>query len=181
MTKNEIINNKNHIIRLLNCGRLYDAFAQLRYLSESVMVWEITDEIDQLEKSYQMMLNYAIQGVDDPARESFCKGIVRRMYELLDRVVRCRLLTEESTLYYSTLRFEQMHPNDSLLKLIDAYNEVVDKTSIYNLITSQSGTQSSTETRKEKEQLEKRIFNRNQEERESTCRNKIKVRNSRTF
>ena len=160
MTKNEIINNKNHIIRLLNCGRLYDAFAQLRYLSESVMVWEITDEIDQLEKSYQMMLNYAIQGVDDPARESFCKGIVCRMHELLDRVVRCRLLTEESTLYYSTLRFEQMHPNDSLLKLIDAYNEVVDKTSIYNLITTQSGTQSSTETKKEKEQLEKRIFNR---------------------
>lgn len=160
MTKNEIINNKNHIIRLLNCGRLYDAFAQLRYLSESVMVWEITDEIDQLEKSYQMMLNYAIQGVDDPARESFCKGIVCRMHELLDRVVRCRLLNEESTLYYSTLRFEQMHPNDSLLKLIDAYNEVVDKTSIYNLITSQSGTQSSTETKKEKEQLEKRIFNR---------------------
>lgn len=160
MTKNEIINNKNHIIRLLNCGRLYDAFAQLRYLSESVMVWEITDEIDQLEKSYQMMLNYAIQGVDDPARESFCKGIVCRMHELLDRVVRCRLLTKESTLYYSTLRFEQMHPNDSLLKLIDAYNEVVDKTSIYNLITSQSGTQSSTETKKEKEQLEKRIFNR---------------------
>ena len=160
MTKNEIINNKNHIIRLLNCGRLYDAFAQLRYLSESVMVWEITDEIDQLEKSYQMMLNYAIQGVDDPARESFCKGIVRRMHELLYRVVRCRLLNEESTLYYSTLRFEQMHPNDSLLKLIDAYNEVVDKTSIYNLITSQSGTQSSTETKKEKEQLEKRIFNR---------------------
>lgn len=160
MTKNEIINNKNHIIRLLNCGRLYDAFAQLRYLSESVMVWEITDEIDQLVKSYQMMLNYAIQGVDDPARESFCKGIVCRMHELLDRVVRCRLLTEESTLYYSTLRFEQMHPNDSLLKLIDAYNEVVDKTSIYNLITSQSGTQSSTETKKEKEQLEKRIFNR---------------------
>lgn len=160
MTKNEIINNKNHIIRLLNCGRLYDAFAQLRYLSESVMVWEITDEIDQLEKSYQMMLNYAIQGVDDPARESFCKGIVCRMHELLDRVVRCRLLNEESTLYYSTLRFEQMHPNDSLLKLIDAYNEVVDKTSIYNLITSQSDTQSSTETKKEKEQLEKRIFNR---------------------
>ena len=160
MTKNEIINNKNHIIRLLNCGRLYDAFAQLRYLSESVMVWEITDEIDQLEKSYQMMLNYAIQGVDDPARESFCKGIVCRMHELLDRVVRCRLLNEESTLYYSTLRFEQMHPNDSLLKLIDAYNEVVDKTSIYNLITTQSGTQSSTKTKKEKEQLEKRIFNR---------------------
>ena len=160
MTKNEIINNKNHIIRLLNCGRLYDAFAQLRYLSESVMVWEITDEIDQLEKSYQMMLNYAIQGVNDPARESFCKGIVCRMHELLDRVVRCRLLNEESTLYYSTLRFEQMHPNDSLLKLIDAYNEVVDKTSIYNLITTQSGTQSSTETKKEKEQLEKRIFNR---------------------
>ncbi len=160
MTNNEIINKKDQIIRLLNCGRLYDAFAQLRYLSQSVMVWEITDELDQLEKSYQMMLNYAIQGVDDPARETFCKSIVRRIHELLDKVVRCRLLAEESTLYYSTLRFEQMHPSDSLLKLIDAYNEVVDKTSIYNLITSQSGAQSSAETKKEKEQLEKRIFNR---------------------
>lgn len=160
MTKNEIINKKNQIVILLNCGRLYDAFAQLRYLSESVMVWEISDEIEQLEKSYQMMLEYATQGVEDPARESFCKSIIRKMHELLDRVVRCRLLTEESTLYYSTLRFEQMYPNDSLLKLIDAYNEVVDKTSIYNLITSQSGSQSSVEIKKEKEQLEKRIFNR---------------------
>lgn len=160
MTKIEILNAKKRIIAYLEHLRLNEAFVELKNLAEGAMVWEISNEVSQIEDSYKMMLNYAMQGVEDPARKMLYKDIINNCYYLLDRVVRQRLSSEESTLYYSTLRYEQMQTNDSIYKLIESYKEVVDKTSLYNLLTSESSTIDSINVVKEKEQIERRIFNR---------------------
>ncbi len=160
MTKIEILKIKKRIIKYLEQKRLSEAFAELKYLAEGVMVWEISNEVSQVEDSYKMMLNYAMQGVEDPARKTLYNEIINNIFFLLDRVVRQRLSLEESTLYYSTLRYEQMQQNDSIIKLIESYKEVVDKTSLYNLLTSEPTTIDSTKIIKEKEQIERRIFNR---------------------
>ncbi len=160
MTKIEILKAKKRIIAFLEQKRLSEAFAQLKNLAEGAMGWEISNEVSQVENSYKMMLNYAMQGVDDPARKMLYNDIMNNLYYLLDRIVRQRLSSEESTLYYSTLRYEQLQTNDSILKLIESYKKLVDKTSFYNLLTSESSTNDSINVVKEKEQIERRIFSR---------------------
>lgn len=160
MTKNEIINVKKRIIAHIEQKRLSETFAELKNLTDGAMIWEISNEIAQIEDSYKMMLNYAMLGVEDPARKTLYNDIINNIYYLLDRVVQQRLLSEESTLYYSTLRYEQMQQNDSILKLIESYKTVVEKSSIYNLFTSESATIDSVKLAQEIEQIEQRIFNR---------------------
>lgn len=160
MTKNEIITKKKKVRNYLSQNRLKEAFDELKYMSESAMAWEITDEISRLEESYRLMLNYTIQGVDDPSRMELYDGIVNSLSLLLNRIVRQLLSNEEPTLYYNTLRFERLRPNDSISNLIKSYCEIVEKTSIFNLITSSDQSELPLDTLKEKERLEQRIFNR---------------------
>lgn len=160
MTKNEIIEKQKKIRNYLSQNRLKEAFDELKYMSESAMAWEITDEISRLEESYRLMLNYTIQGVDDPSRMELYDGIVNSLSLLLNRIVRQLLSNEEPTLYYNTLRFERLRPNDSISNLIKSYCEIVEKTSIFNLITSSDQSELPLDTIKEKERLEQRIFNR---------------------
>lgn len=160
MTKNEIIEKQKKVRNYLSQNRLKEAFDELKYMSESAMAWEITDEISRLEESYRLMLNYTIQGVDDPSRMELYDGIVNSLSLLLNRIVRQLLSNEEPTLYYNTLRFERLRPNDSISNLIKSYCEIVEKTSIFNLITSSDQSELPLDTLKEKERLEQRIFNR---------------------
>lgn len=160
MTKNEIITKKKKVRNYLSQNRLKEAFDELKYMSESAMAWEITDEISRLEESYRLMLNYTIQGVDDPSRMELYDGIVNSLSLLLNRIVRQLLSNEEPTLYYNTLRFERLRPNDSISNLIKSYCEIVEKTSIFNLITSSGQSELPLDTIKEKERIEQRIFNR---------------------
>lgn len=160
MTKNEIIEKKNKVRNNLSQNRLKEAFDELKYMSESAMAWEITDEISRLEESYRLMLNYTMLGVEDPSRMELYGGIVNSLKLLLNRIVCLLLSNEESTLYYNTLRFERLRPNDSISNLIKSYCETVEKTSIFNIITSCEHSELPLDTLKEKERLEQRIFNR---------------------
>lgn len=160
MTKTEILKAKKRIIAYIEQKRLREAFAELKNLTCGTMAWEISNEVTQIEDSYKMMLDYAMQGVEDPARKTLYNDIINNIYYLLDRVVQHRLLSEESTLYYSTLRYKQMQQNDSILKLIESYKTIVEKSSIYNLLTSESATIDSVKISQEKEEIEQHIFNR---------------------
>lgn len=160
MNKTDILKQRDRIVSYLNKNRLRDAFKELKHLSEGAMTWEISDEISKAEEAYRLMLNYAMQGADDPARESLYNNIVSDMYALLDRVVRHRLSAEESTLYYNRLRYEQRQPSETIAWLMSQYTIALDKSSIYSLLTSGETPQSSRENTLEKERLERRIFER---------------------
>ena len=83
MTKNEILKAKKRIILYIEQKRLSEAFAELKNLADGAMVWEISNEVSQVEESYKMMLNYAMQGVDDPARITLYNDIVNNIYYLI--------------------------------------------------------------------------------------------------
>lgn len=159
MVRKKIIDQKNRVINFLGQKRLRDAFLELKHLSDGAMAWEISDEVNRLEESYRLMLNYAIQGADDPARDTLYNNIIKEVYVLLDRAVRQRLSVEESSLYYNTMRYEQMQ-HDSIAMLMDEYVCVTEGLSLYNIITTEEKSQQSHTELKEKERLERRIFNK---------------------
>lgn len=160
MTNTELQNNVNDIKRYAANGRLRDAFSHLRNLSERLMTWEITSSINSLEQSYRYMLDYASKGTIDPGRDeiyhSICEGILTNT----DRLLRHGLRKESPTLYYNTLRYEGMKGGDTIASLLKAYNSLDEQTSLFNIVADGSQTVDSEKSQREREDLEKRLFDR---------------------
>ena len=109
--KNSILKTKDKIEDFLSQGRLRDVIVELRNLSNMASNWEINEDIERLEQSYKLMLNYATMGVDDPSRDALYNDIKWDLRFLLDRVLRHKFSQDESTLYYNNVRYAQLHPN----------------------------------------------------------------------
>ncbi len=160
MTRHQIIERKKLIENFLKASRLREALRELRILASSLS-WTLQEEVDKIEESYRMMLQYAAQGVDDPGRHEVYDRIVASLYSIMDRVVRESRKAESSSLYFNTLRYEDMQQDNSIASLIDGYIKQCDNSSLYNLITEAKASKAKTiEMQREKEQMERRIFNR---------------------
>lgn len=160
MTQYQIIEQKKLIENFLKASRLREALRELRILASSLS-WTLQEDVDKIEESYRMMLQYAAQGIDDPGRQEVYDNIVASLYSIMDRVTRESQKGESSSLYFSTLRYEDMQQDNSIASLIDGYIKQCDNSSLYNLITEARANKAKTiEMQREKEQLERRIFNR---------------------
>lgn len=165
MTDKDIKQKRLKVEELLRERRLHEAFTQLRHLSEGTMAWEITQEIDRAEQSYEYMLKYAIDGVEDPMRDEMYVDLISLLYAILDKALRHASTSETFTLYYNTLRYELARPLNEAATIGELLNKYIIKcqnTSIYNLITEQSGDKhdNADDSRVGQEELERRIFNK---------------------
>ncbi len=138
--------------------RLRDAFRELRCYSAKLGDWRITDEIDGIEQSYSMMLKYASSGADDPSQKSIYESIVAKMLRVMDSISRRMEQSSSPILYYSTLRYEAMDKGCSLSSLFSDYYKSQDNASLLNMIVDENVHVNASI--KERENLERRIFNR---------------------
>ena len=138
---------------------LHDAFVGLRRHAASLGDWKITEQIDNLEQSYSMMLAYAVGGQPDPQRDELYDSITSGILKLMD-VVSYRLAIENRPdLFYSTFRYEQLQTGDSIGSLLDEYRDTVQYQSLYNMLgTAANGD--SNENILKSENIGRRIFNR---------------------
>lgn len=160
MPRNEILSRKDKITEYIKSRRLRDAFRELRIAASGQYSWELNNEIDRIEESYSLMLKYAMDGIDDPGRNEVYDGIVESIYGITDRVVRESLKANSSTLYFNTLRYEQMQPDSSVPALLSSYSGLCDNSSLYSMITAEkTNRKDAIEMAKEVERMEKRLFN----------------------
>lgn len=104
MAENEILSKKELFDRMLSQGRLHEAIAMLKSISEKKMLWEVTDRITRVEEAYRYMLRYAMEGVADPHRDVIYNNIKNDLRMLYDRLTRLVNMQSSPTLYYTTLR-----------------------------------------------------------------------------
>lgn len=160
MATRNIIDSKDKIKGYLQSRRLREAMRELRALAGSLS-WTLQEDVDKVEESYRMMLQYAVKGVEDPGRQEVYDHIIASLYGIMDRVVREVEKADSSALYFNTLRYENMQPGDSVASLIGAYEKLCDNSSLYNLIIESQASRTKTiDMQREKEQMERRIFNR---------------------
>ncbi|MDE6490616.1 MAG: hypothetical protein K2L49_05600, partial [Muribaculaceae bacterium] len=152
MTNNEIQKWRERASELIADNRLNEAFRILRSMTPG-QSWRVVNEIDKAEEDYALMLNYAMDGVDDPHRKAVYDGIVSRLYTLVDRVSREATMNDSPTLYFSSVRYENMQL-DTLGSLMASYRKLCDNTSLFNMATGMAGR----DDRQEKERLEHRLF-----------------------
>jgi tetratricopeptide (TPR) repeat protein len=98
MNEKEILSSSRRIHDLLSVKRLKEAMAQLRPLLFSSAVNSWIEELEQIDSTYQVMLEYTVKGTPDPERQKVYRKMVANLYELTDRVSES-LLTKVSTQY----------------------------------------------------------------------------------
>lgn len=74
------------IIELLDQHRLKEALIQLQAFITNTKSWEMQADLENISMTYNYMLEYASQGMDDPTRESLYQSIRRKTYEIADTV-----------------------------------------------------------------------------------------------
>ncbi len=160
MTDKELNDNIALVKRYIAQGRLCDAFRSLRDISEKNLRWETTQELNSLEESYRLMLDYAAKGADDSGRDALYASIADKLATCADRLSRDGLKRDTPTLYFNTLRYEALQRGDSIAALIDAYGRLTEDSSLFNLIADGGTIDSARADEKEKESIEKRLFDR---------------------
>lgn len=102
MNEQSIQKQYNQIINLLEDKRLKEALSQLEAFLYNSNDWTLRNRLEQLQTSYQYMLQYMRLGMKDPGRQKLYRQLLADTWEIADQT-RITLLDEVSTHYYHTL------------------------------------------------------------------------------
>lgn len=104
MMNEKLINEQyQYILRLIEQKRLKEALVQLESLLWRCSDWSLRTRLEQIQTSYNYMLQYMQQGVVDPERQKLHLKLLTDTLEIADRT-RIILLDEVSTHYYHECR-----------------------------------------------------------------------------
>lgn len=93
------------INRLLSSGRLKQAFDKTQLLTNELQNGEFYDRFNTLQDNYKYMLQYYVEGIDDPQRISIYNKLIAKLF-LLNEEIRENLLFQNSTGFeYSRKRY----------------------------------------------------------------------------
>lgn len=117
---------REEIIKLLTQYRLKEALTQMVVFAAQTSDWQLKNEIEALQTSYDLMLQYTSKGMKDPNKEELYNKMIRTAYELTDRIHVAVQAAQEYGMYYDTLRtFVQTPPHSfgELQLQLEAYTE----------------------------------------------------------
>lgn len=160
MDKKTFSETRDKIHRYVAEHRLHDAFGYTRSLAQAVGNHDAYRELEQLENNYRMMLSYASRGAEDPSRAEMTASLGSSLLGITDNLERDNLTPSEPTLYFNTLRYERMQRADSIGSLLDQYIKASADGSIFNLVSGSARSEKAQAAARERDELERRIFNR---------------------
>lgn len=109
MNEQAIKEQYNSIVTLLEQKRLKEAQTQLEAFLWNGGDWTLRNRLEEARTSYQYMLQYMRQGIDDPERQKLYIRLLAETWEVADQV-QLSLLEGVSTHYYIGLRRNYKHP-----------------------------------------------------------------------
>ncbi|MDE5627160.1 MAG: hypothetical protein K2K40_09795 [Paramuribaculum sp.] len=111
--------------RSLATRRLASALTSLAAMAEAAsMPFAMRSRISSLADNYAMLRRYFIDGVTDPERDRIASDITAEAAAIRCAIER-RVMTDSDNpnLYFSTLRFEQTRPDETVAALLGRYEE----------------------------------------------------------
>ncbi len=111
MNRQEILNIHKKISNLLKNKQLKDSFNILDLFLHSIQKWSFSEKKIELENTYQLMLQYAVDGVKDPERHLIYNKLITSIYRLADEAKEA-LLTRDSN-NYDYLQIRQYQASNS--------------------------------------------------------------------
>ena len=86
MLPKEITQSQQYIYNALQECHLQKAFARLRTLSTHLQEWDVDSKLNELETSYHYMIQYMLDGVDDPERTLVHNRLIAATYNITDKL-----------------------------------------------------------------------------------------------
>ena len=118
----EITKYYNEMIVSLDNKELKNAFDSLRQLIASTKEYTFLDKLNELHDTYKYMLQYRVEGANDPMQQQIYYNLLISTYELADAFKRKALVKESSRMYYAQLRMtDTFRPT----KYKEAYNALL--------------------------------------------------------
>ena len=117
---------REEIIKLLDQYRLKEALSQMTGYATHTSDWQLKNELEALQTSYDLMLQYTSKGMKDPNKVEIYHKMLRTAYELTDRIHIAVQATQNYGAYYDTMRtFVQSPPHSypELQMQLEAYTE----------------------------------------------------------
>lgn len=96
MNPSEIHNTYKSAIRFLSAGRLKDALVYQKKMTDDLQIGSFSDQLKDLEQNYQFMLDYFIQGANDPDRKTVYNKLMAKLFSL-NAVLREELMSRDSS------------------------------------------------------------------------------------
>ena len=96
MTIPQIQDTYQTILHLLLLGRLKQAFDEIQILGNELQNWTLQERIDSSRQNYRYMLQYYMDGVDDPQRIMLYNKLIAKLFSLNEEL-RENLYAQNST------------------------------------------------------------------------------------
>ena len=103
MNEQSIQKQYNQIVNLLEDKRLKEALVQLDAFLYNGNDWSLRNRLEQIQTSYQYMLQYMKLGMKDPERQKLYRQLLADTWEIADQA-RLLQLDDISTRYYHDVR-----------------------------------------------------------------------------
>lgn len=157
MDEQTINEQHNSIIALLKGKRLKEAQIQLTSMLATCPDWTLHNRLEQAQTSYNYMLQYMKQGVDDPERGKLYIKLLAETWAIANQA-RLILLDETSSAYgyYQTLHYKNRHTAVRLDGYLHALETFQDDVAVCRLITDNN--QSFNHLQKRHEETNQKLF-----------------------
>lgn len=154
MTNQEITTYNKQINNCIENGLLAEAMAKLSALLTNVGIYTLRVELDKLQETYRLMLNYFVEGYEDPHRIKMSEEIKGKLHKLNETTHYQALSKIESTDYFKIVRSREI-AEKSIDKLINDIKLITDN--ISNISEAESYLQNIFE---EMQASQKLLFNK---------------------
>ncbi len=119
----------NSIYNELQSKHMIEAFAMLTTKVNSLNDWQLQEELEQAESTYNNMLSFIAKGVKDPDRHRILYGVIRAAYSINDRAnIEIRLKKHPADRYCKKIAEFMSEPLDNagIQKALDNIGEETD-------------------------------------------------------
>ncbi len=148
---------------LLNRGLISEALDALERSAIAHGTREMPDKVAHVREAYDLLARYAIDGAHDPSRADVYADVCASIRDLAASLRRQRMMQDSATLYFSTVRTQQLQPDRTLTTVVDEYRRLIARKNEALItgetdppVTEGSGVLLSTQT----DMTEKELFNR---------------------
>lgn len=104
---------------LISGHHLLEAFDEMSIRINGLNNWELSEEFNQLSRTYSMMLEYIRQGQDDPMNNKLYTQLIQQAYELNDRIQRLERLEKQRYELYK-VKLQHLSPSTTLSNMFIA-------------------------------------------------------------
>lgn len=123
MNQQEILKTHKKISESLSNRQLKDSFNTLDLLLHSLQIWSFSETKIELENTYKLMLQYTVEGVQDPERRVIYNKLIASVYALADNAKDALLLRDSNNFEYQQIR---MYNSSNPITSEKLYSDIVD-------------------------------------------------------